>query len=40
VLQPALAHKWGEPVVCGQCHLVACLLQPLTQAGERRDVTS
>jgi hypothetical protein len=40
VLQPALAHEIGEPVVCGQRHLVACLVQPLTQARERRDITS
>ncbi len=40
MFQPALAHEIGEPVVSGQRHLVACLLQPLAQAGERRDITS
>jgi hypothetical protein len=40
VLQPAPAHEIGEPAVCGQRHLVACLLQPLAQARERRDITS
>lgn len=40
MLQPALAHEIGEPAVRGQHHLVACLLQPLTKARERRDVTA
>lgn len=40
MLEPALVDEIGEPVVCGQRHLVACLLQPLAQAGERRDITS
>ncbi len=39
VLQPAPAHEIGEPVVRGQRHLVAGQLQPLAQAGERRDIT-
>jgi hypothetical protein len=39
MLQPAPAHEIGEPVVRGQRHLVACLLQSLTEARERRDVT-
>jgi hypothetical protein len=40
ILQPALAHEIGEPAVCGQRYLVACLLQPLPQARERRNITS
>jgi hypothetical protein len=40
VLQPAPAHEIGEPVVCGQRHVVACLLERLPQAGERRDITA
>jgi len=39
VLQPALAHEIGEPVVRGQRYLVACLPQPQAQARERRDIT-
>jgi hypothetical protein len=30
----------GEPAVCGQRQMVACLLQPPAQARERRNVTS
>jgi hypothetical protein len=37
--QPAFAHEIGEPAVCGQRYLVACLLQPLAQSRERRDIT-
>ena len=40
MLQTALANEIGEPVVCGKCYLVACFLEPLTEARERRDITS
>ena len=38
--EPGLVYEIGEPVVCGQRHLVACLLQPPAQARERRDIAS